>query len=214
MLLLGMYSSPLSSHQLSTSPSTFFPIPFQLEEPKLDVLYQVLRREEEDYFLYAGKDFMKGFARTQQVKIGKQLPLASSKKSDPCSCIMWGHLACLKEPDPPYQPFAIRRSTCTIFPWAKQKGWESNFLCNHELAEEEAREARWDLRRDRLPVWWWFQRIETGYHHRPSPQPLLNTSCAYPAGGGSELLLSQKETFGPIKWQLTKLQVNCKSIEC
>lgn len=108
-------------------------------------------------------------------------------------------------------PLLLAAGRVPLFPWAKQKALESNFTHNHELAQEEARQARWDLgRRDRLPVRWWFQRTETEYHH----QGPWSRSRSIPGRRGKQRLLSQKETFGPIKWQLSKLQENAAQFAC
>lgn len=197
-------------HLISSSrvPLLFFHIPFQLEEPTLDVLHQVHWGEEEDYFPSAGKDLMKGFGHAKQVKLGKLFPLASLGKSDPCMCILWGRLTRPKEPDAPYQPFAVRCRTDITFSLGKAEGFRDQFYC--QLVQEEAKEAGWDLgRSDRLPVWWWFRKREAEHHHRASPRPL--PAHPRPAGEASSSCC-KKETFGPIKWQLSKLQENAAQL--
>lgn len=82
-------------------------------------------------------------------------------------------------------------------------------MCNHEVAQGEAREALRDLGRHDRPSVVMVSMILVYHQHRPWPWP--GAPCASPAAG-SERLLPQKETFGPIKWQLSKLQENAAQL--
>lgn len=128
-------------------------------------------------------------------------------KSDPFRCTLWGHLTCPK--DAAWQFFAVTAGQVPRFPWAKPRGLESNFMCKHQLAQEEAGEARWDLgRSDRLPVWWWFQKTELEHHHHPSP----SAPGASPAGGGSSGSRPKRRRSAPSSgsWaNCRKTQLNC-----
>lgn len=136
---------------LSSSPGVpllFFHISSQLEDPKPDDLYQVHWGEEENNWS-VGWAFIEAFRHTvspvssgefSSVHVHFVRTFVLSKRAR-CSVPAYCH--------------QLQDWYHCLFPW----GSDSNSMCNHELVQEEAKQAQWDLdKSDRLGIWWWIQK--------------------------------------------------------
>lgn len=215
---LMVYPRPWHLINLIISPRVpllFFHIPFQWAEPKRDVLHQVLRMKVEDYFPSAGKDFMNAFGHTQQVKLGKQFPLAFSGESDPCILwICWGPLTCPKEPGAPYPPFAISCRMGTAFALGEAEGFREQFY----VRPWNSTGGGWGSTERFGKAWQtpsavMVSMIFIHHHHRPRPGrcPAL---LRIPGRRGSERLPPQKGDVRPHQVAAEQIAGKRSSIAC